>query len=92
VALRRKIGPTRGNGVFSSVVRMAAVSVVAAVVGALVTTITDSAFGRSVPGSLVTLVVGTVVIGVAVVAGAVVARVPEIGAPLSAVRARLGRQ
>ncbi|MEU2347668.1 murein biosynthesis integral membrane protein MurJ [Modestobacter sp. NPDC049651] len=91
VALRRRLGSTRGHGVLSNVLRMAVVSAVAAVAGGLVSTITDSAFGRSVPGSLVTLVVGTVVIGVAVVAGAVVARVPEIGAPLSAVRARLGR-
>jgi len=92
VALRRRLGAQRTPGVLSGVLRMAVVSAAAAVVGGLVTTITQSAFGRGVPGSLVTLVVGTVVIGAAVVAGAVVARVPEVGAPLSAVRARLGRR
>jgi putative peptidoglycan lipid II flippase len=92
VLLRRRLGAsTRGNGVLLNVLRMALVSAVAAVVGGLVTTITDTAFGRSVSGSLVTLLVGTVVIGAAVVAGAVVARVPEFGAPVTAVRARLGR-
>jgi putative peptidoglycan lipid II flippase len=59
--------------------------------GWLVLIVTSELLGSSVAGSLVRVLVGTVVIGVTTLAGLVVARVPEIQAPLAAVRSRWGR-
>jgi putative peptidoglycan lipid II flippase len=91
VALNRRLGRLRATGTLGTVLRVAAASVVAALVGWGVVRVTDDALGTSVGGSLGTLLIGTVVIGVAALAGIVLARVPETRAPLAAVRARLGR-
>jgi putative peptidoglycan lipid II flippase len=91
IALRRALGTGVSTGAQGTVLRMAAVAAVAALVGGLVVHLTDGVLGHSVPGSLATIVLGTVVIGIAVVAGAVVAKVPEVSGLVAGVRARLGR-
>jgi putative peptidoglycan lipid II flippase len=91
VALRRALGTGVSAGAQGTVLRMAAVAAVAALLGWLVVQLTDGVLGHSVPGSLATVVLGTVVIGIAVVAGAVVAKVPEVSGLVAGVRARLGR-
>ena len=91
VALRRALGTGVSAGAQGTVLRMAAVAAVAALLGWLVVHLTDGVLGHSVPGSLATVVLGTVVIGIAVVAGAVVAKVPEVSGLAAGVRARLGR-
>ncbi|WP_222266708.1 murein biosynthesis integral membrane protein MurJ [Modestobacter marinus] len=91
IALSRVLG-VRGNGAaIGTVVRMAAVSLVAGALGWGATAATERVVGDSLPGSLATVVLGTVVIGVAVLAGAVVAGVPEVRGAWAGVRARLGR-
>jgi putative peptidoglycan lipid II flippase len=91
LALRRALGTGVGSGATGTVLRMAGVSAVAALLGWLVVHLTSDVLGTSVAGSLGTLVIGTVVIGIAVVAGAVVAKVPEVSGLAAGVRARLGR-
>jgi putative peptidoglycan lipid II flippase len=91
LALRRTLATGVGTGATGTVLRMAAVSAVAALLGWLVVHVTGGVLGTSVAGSLGTLVIGTVVIGIAVVAGAVVAKVPEVSGLAAGVRARLGR-
>ncbi|MGY1640369.1 murein biosynthesis integral membrane protein MurJ [Geodermatophilus sp. SYSU D00703] len=91
VVLSRRLGRLRATGTLSTVLRVAAASVLAALIGWGVVRVTDDALGTSVGGSLGTLLIGTVVIGVAALVGIVLARVPETRAPLAAVRARLGR-
>jgi putative peptidoglycan lipid II flippase len=90
LTLRRKLGTGGSGQATGTVLRMAAVSAVAALRGGLVVHLTSDALGTSVAGSLGTLVIGTVVIGIAVVAGAVVVKVPEVSGPVAGVRARLG--
>ncbi|MGY1690122.1 murein biosynthesis integral membrane protein MurJ [Geodermatophilus sp. SYSU D01105] len=91
VALSRRLGGLGAAGTLGTVLRVAAASAVAALVGWVVVRVTDDALGTSVGGSLGTLLIGTVVIGVAALVGIVLARVPETREPLAAVRARLGR-
>jgi putative peptidoglycan lipid II flippase len=91
VALRRRLGTLRGRRVLGTLLKLSAVTVVAGLLGWAAVALLDGVLGRSVPGSLGTLVVGTVVIGVAVVAGAVLVKVPEVTGALAGVRARLGR-
>ncbi|WP_448614941.1 murein biosynthesis integral membrane protein MurJ [Modestobacter sp. URMC 112] len=91
VALRRRLGTLRGRRVLGSLLRLAAVSLVAGLLGWAAVAGVEDVLGRSVVGSLGALLVGTVVIGIAVVAGAVAARVPEVTGALAGVRARLGR-
>jgi putative peptidoglycan lipid II flippase len=91
VALRRRLGTLRGRRVLGSLLKLSMVTLVAGLLGWAVVQGLDGVLGRSVPGSLGTLVVGTVVIGVAVVAGAVLVKVPEVTGALAGVRARLGR-
>ncbi|WP_233495795.1 murein biosynthesis integral membrane protein MurJ [Geodermatophilus sp. TF02-6] len=90
-ALRRRLGDVDGGRTRGPVLRIAAASLVAGLLGWAAVAVTDAAFGTSVRGSLGTLLVGTVVVGGAALAGIVVARVPEIREPLAAVRSRLGR-
>jgi putative peptidoglycan lipid II flippase len=91
VALRRRLGTLRGRRVLGSLLRLTVVTVVAGLLGWAAVAALDGTLGRSVPGSLGTVLVGTVVIGVAVVAGAVAVKVPEVTGALAGVRARLGR-
>ena len=91
VALRRRLGTLRGRRVLGTLLKLSAVTLVAGLLGWAAVTALDEVLGRSVPGSLGTLLVGTVVIGVALVAGAVAVRVPEVSGALAGVRARLGR-
>jgi putative peptidoglycan lipid II flippase len=91
VALRRHIGALRSRETFGSLLRILAASVAGGLAGWLVLIVTSELLGSSVAGSLVRVLVGTVVIGVTTLAGLVVARVPEIQAPLAAVRSRWGR-
>jgi putative peptidoglycan lipid II flippase len=91
VALRRRLGSLRTREALGPVLRIAAASGVAALVGWAVQNVTDDLLGASTAGSLGTVVIGTVVIGAAALAGLVVARVPELREPLAAVRARIGR-
>ena len=91
IALRRRIGSLRTGEALGPVLRIAAASAVAALVGWAVQNVTHDLFGASTAGSLATVVIGTVVIGAAALAGLVVARVPELREPLAAVRARIGR-
>jgi putative peptidoglycan lipid II flippase len=91
VALRRLVGALRTREAFRTVLRVAAASALAGVVGGLVVALLDHVLGTSVAGSLATVVVGTVVIGATAVGGIVIARVPEVREPVAAVRARLGR-
>ncbi|WP_233492126.1 murein biosynthesis integral membrane protein MurJ [Blastococcus sp. TF02A-30] len=91
VALRRRLGRLRTAETFGPLLRIAAASVAAGVLGKLVLIVTDDLRGSGTAGSLVTLVLGTVVIGAAALAGLVVARVPELREPLERIRARLGR-
>ncbi|MGY1672748.1 murein biosynthesis integral membrane protein MurJ [Geodermatophilus sp. SYSU D00710] len=91
VALQRRLGGLRTRETLGPVLWMVLASVVAGLLGWLVTGVTEDAFGTSVAGSLGTLVIGTVVVGVTALAGFVLARVPELREPLAAVRARLGR-
>ena len=91
IALRRRLGVGSGPEARHTIVRMAAVSAVAAALGWAAVSLAGRALGSSVPGSLGTVLLGTVVIGSAVVAGAVVAGVPELRGALAGVRARLGR-
>ncbi|TFV62103.1 murein biosynthesis integral membrane protein MurJ [Geodermatophilus sp. DF01-2] len=89
--LRRRLGTPEDRTTLPSVLRVAAVALVAGLLGWLTVVVSDDALGPSVAGSLATLLLGTVVIGVAALAGLVLARVPEVQEPLAAVRARLGR-
>ncbi|SDY23020.1 putative peptidoglycan lipid II flippase [Modestobacter sp. DSM 44400] len=91
VTLRRRLGTVGSAQAMGTVLRMTAVSAVAALLGSLVVHLTSGVLGTSVAGSLGTLVIGTVVIGIAVVAGAVVVKVPELSGLVAGVRARLGR-
>ena len=91
VALRRRLGSLRTRATLLPVLRIAAVSAVAAGIGWVVLNVTDPLLGTSTTGSLGRVLIGTVVIGAAAFAGLVVARVPEIREPLAAVRARAGR-
>jgi putative peptidoglycan lipid II flippase len=91
LALRRRLGALRTAETFGSLLRIAAASAAAAVVGWGAVTVTEPVLGASPAGSLGTVLVGTVVIGAAALAGLVVARVPELREPLAAVRARMGR-
>jgi putative peptidoglycan lipid II flippase len=89
--LRRRLGDLRSRETLLVVLRIAAVSAAAGVLGELVVRPLHSVVGTGTAGSLVTLLVGTVVIGAAALAGTMVARVPELREPLAAVRARFGR-
>ncbi|WP_245899828.1 murein biosynthesis integral membrane protein MurJ [Geodermatophilus normandii] len=95
LALRRQLARgeagERGGGALGPVLRMALAAAVAAGLGWIVVRVTDDALGRSLAGSLGTLLIGTVVVGVTALAGFVLARIPELRGPLAAVRARLGR-
>jgi putative peptidoglycan lipid II flippase len=91
VMLRRRFGDLRTGETLAPVLRIAAVSAAAGLLGEIVVRLVGSVVGASTAGSLVTLLIGTVVIGAAAIAGAMVIRVPEIREPLAAVRARLGR-
>jgi putative peptidoglycan lipid II flippase len=91
VALRRRLGGLRTRATLVPVATTAAVSAAAGLLGWLVLRLVDGLVGDSVAGSLAALVIGTVVIGVATVSGLVLARVPELRAPLAAVRAKVGR-
>lgn len=91
LALRRPLAGAEGGGALGPVLRMALVALVAAGLGWLAVRVTEDALGTSVAGSLGTVLVGTVVVGVTALAGFVLARIPELRAPLAAVRARLGR-
>ncbi len=91
VALRRALRGERVHGVLGPVLRMVVVAAVAAGLGWLVVRVTEDAFGPSPAGSLGTLLIGTVVVGVTALVGFLLARVPELRAPVAAVRARLGR-
>ena len=91
LALRRKLGPLQTRTTLMQVARVAAVSLVAGLLGQLVLIVTDDLLGSSTAGSLGRVLLGTVVIGAAALAGLVVARVPEIREPLAAVRARVRR-
>ncbi|WP_233517654.1 murein biosynthesis integral membrane protein MurJ [Geodermatophilus marinus] len=92
LALRRRLGALRTGEAAGQVLRVAAVSLVAALLGWVAVEVTEDAFGTSVAGSLGTLLVGTVVVGVASLVGIVLARVPEVREPLARARARLGRR
>ncbi|MGY1718190.1 murein biosynthesis integral membrane protein MurJ [Blastococcus sp. SYSU DS0552] len=92
LALRRRFGGLRTRETFTPLARIAAVSVVAGLVGGLVRIVTGDLGERSMAGSLVEVVLGTVVVGGVALVGLVVARVPELREPLAAVRARLGRR
>jgi putative peptidoglycan lipid II flippase len=89
--LRRRLGQLHSRETLLVVGRIAAVSAAAGILGELVVRGLHPLVGTGTAGSLVTLLVGTVVIGAAALAGTVVARVPELRAPLAAVRARVGR-
>ncbi|TKJ26492.1 lipid II flippase MurJ [Blastococcus sp. CCUG 61487] len=91
LALRRRLGALSTGDTLAQVARVAAVSLVAGLVGHLVLIVTDDLLGSSTAGSLGKVLLGTVVIGAATLAGLVVARVPEIREPLAAVRARVRR-
>jgi len=91
LALRRTLGEVRTRETLAPVLRIAAASGAAGLLGWVVVALLGHVFGTSVAGSLVTLLVGTVVIGVAAAAGIVVARVPEVREPVAALRARFGR-
>jgi putative peptidoglycan lipid II flippase len=91
LALRRRLGDLRDRETLGPVLRIAAVSAVAGLLGELVTRLVGTVTDASRAGSLVTLLIGTVVIGAAALAGTMVARVPEVREPLAAIRARLGR-
>jgi putative peptidoglycan lipid II flippase len=91
VLLRRRLGRLRTRETFGPVLRIAAASALAGVLGQLLLLVTGDLVGTGTAGSLLRVVVGTVVIGGAALAGLVVARVPELREPLTAVRARLGR-
>ena len=91
IALRRRLGTLRTGTTLGQVARVAAVSLVAGLLGQLVLIVTDDLLGTSAAGSLGRVLLGTVVIGAAALAGLVVARVPEIREPLAAVRARVRR-
>jgi putative peptidoglycan lipid II flippase len=91
VVLRRRLGALESRATLLSVLRTAAVAVVAGLLGWLAVSLADGALGTSVAGSLGILLLGTVVIGVATLGGLVLARVPEVQEPLASVRARLGR-
>ncbi|MCV2491270.1 murein biosynthesis integral membrane protein MurJ [Geodermatophilus sp. YIM 151500] len=91
VALRRRLGGLHTRRTFVPVATMAAVAVVAGLIGRLALALADDALGTSVGGSLARVALGTVVVGVAALAGLVLARVREIREPLAAVRARGGR-
>jgi putative peptidoglycan lipid II flippase len=91
LALRRRLGELRNRETFGPVLRIAGASALAGLVGWLVLIVTNDLFGSSVAGSLAQVLVGTVVVGGVALAGLVVARVPELGEPLAAVRARMGR-
>ncbi|MPR00146.1 murein biosynthesis integral membrane protein MurJ, partial [Modestobacter sp. I12A-02628] len=88
IALRRRLGALRTRDALDTLLRTAAASVVAELLGWGAVTLVERAVGEGVAGSLVTLLVGTVVIGVAVSAGAVVARVPEARGVLDRIRSR----
>ncbi len=90
-ALRRRLGSLQTRTTLVQVGRVAAVSLVAGLLGELVLIVTDDLLGSSTTGSLGRVLLGTVVIGAAALAGLVVARVPEIREPLAAVRARVRR-
>ena len=90
-AALRGLGALRTRQTLRPVLRIAAVSAVAGGAGWLVRIVTDDLFGTSTAGSLAAVLVGTVVIGGVALAGLAVARVPELAAPLAAVRARMGR-
>jgi putative peptidoglycan lipid II flippase len=91
LTLRRRFGSLRTRETFAPVLRIAAASAAAGVLGEIVVRIVRSMTGTSTAGSLVTLLIGTVVIGAAALAGTMVARVPELREPLAALRARFGR-
>jgi putative peptidoglycan lipid II flippase len=91
LTLRRRLGDLHTRETAAVLLRIAAASAAAGLLGALVVRALGSVVGTATAGSLVTLVVGTVVIGAAALAGTMVARVPELREPLAAVRARLGR-
>ncbi|MGK5113561.1 murein biosynthesis integral membrane protein MurJ, partial [Geodermatophilus sp. CPCC 205506] len=91
LALRRRLGVLGTRSSLGPVLPIAAASLVAGLLGWGTVTVTNSALGTSVAGSLGTLLIGTVVVGVAALAGLVLARVSEVREPLAAVRARLGR-
>ncbi|MEI4279915.1 murein biosynthesis integral membrane protein MurJ [Klenkia terrae] len=90
LALRRRLGEMRTGDAAGPVLKLTAVSVVAALVGWGAVHLLGGLVGTSVIGSLLTLLVGSLVIGVVVVVGVVLVGVPEIAGPLAAVRARLG--
>ncbi|SNS58395.1 putative peptidoglycan lipid II flippase [Geodermatophilus pulveris] len=91
VLLRRRLGTLDSRAALLPVLRVAAVAVVAGLLGWLAVSLADGALGPSVAGSLATVLLGTVVIGVTALTGLVVARVPEVQEPLAALRARRGR-
>jgi putative peptidoglycan lipid II flippase len=90
-ALRRAVGTSRTREMLGPLLRTAAASAAAALVGWLVVALVGHVLGTSVAGSLGVLLVGTVVIGITAVGGIVIARVPEVREPVAAIRARLGR-
>src|SRR3712207_4462615 len=92
LVLRRRLGTLDSRATLPPVLRVAAVAVVAGLLGQLAVSLADGALGASVAGSLGLLLLGTVVIGIATLGGLVLARVPELQEPLAAVRARLGRR
>ncbi|MGY1681368.1 murein biosynthesis integral membrane protein MurJ [Geodermatophilus sp. SYSU D01176] len=92
LVLRRRLGTLDTRATLPPVLRVAAVAVVAGLLGHLAVSLADGALGPSVAGSLGLLLLGTVVIGIATLGGLVLARVPELQEPLAAVRARLGRR
>jgi putative peptidoglycan lipid II flippase len=91
IALSRRLGTLDTRSTLLPVLRVTAASLGAALVGWVVTIVSQDALGTSVAGSLGTLLIGTVVIGVAAVGGMLLARVPEVTGPLNAVLARRRR-
>jgi putative peptidoglycan lipid II flippase len=91
VAVRRALGGLHTRETFGPLLRIAAASAAAVVVGALVVWPLGHVLGTSVAGSLGVLLVGTVVIGITAVGGIVIARVPEVREPVAALRSRWGR-
>jgi putative peptidoglycan lipid II flippase len=90
VALRRRLGTLSTGDSAAPVLKLTAVSAVAALAGWGAVQLLPGVGGTSVIGSLLTLVVGSLVIGVVVVIGVVLAKVPEVSGPVAAVRERLG--
>jgi putative peptidoglycan lipid II flippase len=92
VALRTRLGTLRTRETLPPLARIAAASAAGGLAAWLVVHATENLLGAGTAGSLARVVIGTVVTGAVALAGLVVARVPELGEPLAAVRARMGRR